>query len=37
MLGGFHTAMYVEHCTDWEVYPRILYRGKPQTDTGIWY
>ena len=36
MLGGFLTAKYVEHCTDWEVNPRILYTGKPQTDTGIW-
>ena len=26
MLGGFHR----------EVYSRILHRGKPQIDTGIW-
>ena len=28
MFGGFHTAKYVENCIDWEVYPRILCRGK---------
>ena len=36
MFGGFHTAKYVENCIDWEVYLRILCRGNPPTDTGIW-